>query len=320
VKAGRGPGRSGNRAGRVGFAGLGRMGLPMARNLLAAGPLTVWNRTPGRTGPLADLGAAVAATPAELGRDCDIVITMLADARAVEQVLTGPAGLLSGVRPGGLIIDMSTIGPAAAVRCGGRAAARGAAFVDAPVSGSVPVAERAALLAMVGGTPGQFDRVRPVLAAMTATQLHLGPCGAGAAMKVALNSMIAATNQAIAEVLLLSGQLGVDPAAAYEVLQLSALASPFVQYKRDAFLAPDSQPPAFAIDLMRKDLLLALDLARDQRIALPAARVHESVLGRASAQGLGQADIALILRALADDPAETDPDEGDTGARAHASN
>jgi 3-hydroxyisobutyrate dehydrogenase-like beta-hydroxyacid dehydrogenase len=132
--------------------------------------------------------------------------------------------------------------------------------------------------------------------------------------------MIAAANQAIAEVLLLSGQLGVDRAAAYEVLQHSALASPFVQYKRDAFLAPDTQPPAFAIDLMRKDLRLALELAREQRICLPGAQVHESVLGQASALGLGQADIALVLRALADNSAQTQPDEAVTGGRSHASN
>jgi 3-hydroxyisobutyrate dehydrogenase-like beta-hydroxyacid dehydrogenase len=176
--------------------------------------------------------------------------------------------------------------------------ASGAAFLDAPVSGSVPAAEKAALLTMVGGSADQFQQVRPFLQAMTAKQLHLGAVGMGAAMKIALNSMIAATNQAIAEVLLLSGRLGIGRAEAYEVLEHSAVASPFVQYERAAFLGQGDQPVAFTIDLLRKDVALALALAREQLIALPAAAAHDSVLRAASAQGLGQADMALILRAL----------------------
>lgn len=291
---------------RLGFAGLGRMGQPMARNLLRAAHLTVWNRTAERSHPLAALGAQVAGTPAQLGRDCDIVITMLADASAVEEVLAGRDGILRDVRPGCLIVDMSTIGPTAAIRLAGLAAASGAAFLDAPVSGSVPAAGNAALLTMVGGSAVQFQQVRPFLQAMTAKQLHLGAVGMGAAMKIALNVMIAATNQAIAEVLLLSGRLGVGRVEAYEVLDHSAVASPFVQYKRTAFLEQGDQPVAFTIDLLRKDVALALALARDQSIALPGAAVHESVLGAASAQGLGEADMALVLRAL-EEPAAAAP-------------
>lgn len=283
---------------KLGFAGLGRMGQPMAQNLRQAGPVMVWNRTPGRAAPLAEAGATVAASPAELGRDCDLVITMLADEAAVDAVLTGPAGLLREIRPGGLIVDMSTIGPVAAARFTALAASRGAGFLDAPVSGSVPAAQAATLLTMVGGTAEQFARVQPALAAMTAKQLHLGPAGAGAAMKIALNSMIAATNEAVAEVLLLSGELGVSPAAAYEVLQASAVSSPFVTYKKDAFLAQGDQPVAFTIDLLHKDLALALDLAREHGISLPGAGAHASVLRAASQQGLGQTDIAGVLTAL----------------------
>jgi 3-hydroxyisobutyrate dehydrogenase-like beta-hydroxyacid dehydrogenase len=283
---------------RAGFAGLGRMGQPMARNLLKAADLTVWNRTSERSRPLAELGARVARTPAELGRDCDIVITMLADAAAVADVLAGRDGILRDVRPGCLIVEMSTIGPVAAVRFAGLAAKAGAEFLDAPVSGSVPAAEKASLLTMVGGSAVQFQQAMPFLQAMTAKQLHLGAAGVGAAMKIALNSMIAATNQAIAEVLLLSGRLGIGHAEAYEVLEHSAVASPFVRYKRAAFLGQGDQPVAFTIDLLRKDVALALELAREQLIALPGTVAHESVLGTASAQGLGQADMALILRAL----------------------
>jgi 3-hydroxyisobutyrate dehydrogenase-like beta-hydroxyacid dehydrogenase len=285
---------------RLGFAGLGRMGLPMARNLLHAGigQVSVWNRTSTRCQALGDLGARVAGTPAQLGRNCDIIITMLADAAALEEVLTGSAGILVDTKPGCLIVDMSTIGPVAAGRFAGLAAAHGAGFLDAPVSGSVPVAESAALLTMVGGSAAQFEQARPALQAMTAKQVHLGPVGTGAAMKIALNTMIAATNQAVAEVLLLSSNLGVSAERAYDVLQHSVVSSPFVNYKRDAFLAPADQPVAFTIDLLRKDLALALGLARDQHIALPGTATNEAVLGAASAQGLGRADMARVLAAL----------------------
>jgi 3-hydroxyisobutyrate dehydrogenase-like beta-hydroxyacid dehydrogenase len=244
---------------RLGFAGLGRMGQPMAANLMRSGHrLTVWNRTPSVCQLLAEQGAEVADTPARLGAASDIVITMLADAAALEEVLAGQAGILNGAGPGCLVVDMSTIGPVAAGRLAVIAAQQGVGLVDAPVSGSVTSAESGALLTMVGGTAEQFARVQPVLAAMTARQIHLGPAGSGAAMKIALNMMIAATNQAVAETLLLAEHLGIDRESAHQVLLSSAVSSAFVSYKRDAFLSPAASAVAFTIDLMRKDLALAL--------------------------------------------------------------
>jgi len=180
------------------------------------------------------------------------VITMLEDAAALEEVLAGRAGLVDGIEPGSLVVDMSTIGPVAAAPLAGIASRHGAGFVDAPVSGSVPSAESGALLTMVGGTEEQFARVRPVLAAMTSQQIHLGPSGACTAMKIALNIMIAATSQAVAETLLLAGHLGIDRARAYQVLESSAVSSAFVRYKRDAFLWPAAgQAPSPSISCAR---------------------------------------------------------------------
>jgi 3-hydroxyisobutyrate dehydrogenase-like beta-hydroxyacid dehydrogenase len=284
---------------RLGFAGLGRMGLPMAINLMRFGrQVTVWNRTRSRCQPLAEQGAHVADTPSRLAAASDIIITMLADAAALEEVLAGPAGIFDGIRPGCLLVDMSTVGPLAAGYWAGIASQHGAGFVDAPVSGSVTSAESGALLTMVGGTAQQFARIQPVLAAMTARQTHLGPTGTGAAMKVALNMMIAATNQAVAETLLLAECLGIESASAYQVLQSSAVSSPFVSYKRDAYLSPTSSQVAFTVDLMRKDLALALSLARDHGLRLPGADAAGLALAAASARGFGSADMASVLESL----------------------
>jgi 3-hydroxyisobutyrate dehydrogenase-like beta-hydroxyacid dehydrogenase len=212
---------------KVGFIGLGHMGLPMAGRLAASGScsVSVWNRTPGRAASLA-AGAVLAESPQALAAECDLVITMLSDAQAVRAVLCGPDGVLPTLRPGAIAVDMSTIGPSAAREIAAAAAAHGAGFLDAPVSGSVTLAEQGTLTIMAGGPPDIFERARPVLAQLSKAQLYLGPSGAGAAMKLAVNILIAATNQAIAEALTLAGQSGIDQAAAYDTLASSAVASP----------------------------------------------------------------------------------------------
>jgi 3-hydroxyisobutyrate dehydrogenase-like beta-hydroxyacid dehydrogenase len=195
---------------RVGFIGLGHMGRPMARRLAGGEhPLAVWNRTPGPATEVAGAGATIAGSPAALAAASDVVITMLSDAAAVRAILGGPGGVLAAIAAGGTVVDMSTIGPEAARELGAEAARHGVAFLDAPVSGSVALAEQGTLTTMVGGDPGVFDRVRPVLTRLTRAQLYLGPQGAGAAMKLAANILIAATNQAIAEALALAARSGI---------------------------------------------------------------------------------------------------------------
>jgi 3-hydroxyisobutyrate dehydrogenase/2-hydroxy-3-oxopropionate reductase len=284
---------------RVGFIGIGRMGLPMARNLLAAGfPLTVFNRTPERCEPLAAAGATVAETACELAAASDVVVTMVADADAVRALLEGPDGILLGAAPGLVLAEMSTIGPLAARELSALCAEHGVEMLDAPVSGSTAVAEAAGLAVMVGGEAAAFERARPVLAAISKAQFHLGPSGAGAAVKVGLNVIIAATTVAVSEALVLAEEAGVEREAAYEVIGSSAVASPFVEYKRAAFLDPDGTPTAFALELMAKDLGLARQLGeRDGVPLLGAAASAQAIALAAGLEGRGE-DLVRVADAL----------------------
>jgi 3-hydroxyisobutyrate dehydrogenase-like beta-hydroxyacid dehydrogenase len=284
----------------VGFAGIGRMGLAMARNVLRAGfPLLVWNRTAERHAPLVDEGATSAAEPAELA-GADAVVTMVSDGAAARAVLL-ESGLLDALRPGSLVLEMSTIGPTAVAELAAEASRRDVYLVDAPVSGSVSVAEAAQLFAMVGGEPEAYERAVPVLDAMTKGHVLLGPSGSGAAMKLALNSMIAVTNESIAETVTLARRFGIDPELAYDVIAGGALASPFVSYKRRAFLHPESEPVAFTAELMRKDAALAQELAARLGVRLPAAAAAASVLEEAVRSGLADADMASVITLLSPD-------------------
>jgi len=284
---------------RVGFAGLGRMGLPMARNIATAGfPLTVFNRSPEKAEPLAAEGAGVAATPAELAADADVVVTMVADADAVRALLEGDAGILAGASPGLVLVEMSTIGPLAARELAALCAEREVEMIDAPVSGSTPAAESAQLAVMVGGSDAAFERARPVLAAMSKAQLHLGPSGAGAAMKLGLNLIIAATTVSVSEALVLAERAGIEREAAYEVIGSSAVASPFVDYKRAAFLDPDGTPTAFALELMAKDLRLAQALGERDGVPLPGAAGSAEAIGLAAASEGGGEDLVRVADAL----------------------
>jgi 3-hydroxyisobutyrate dehydrogenase-like beta-hydroxyacid dehydrogenase len=281
----------------VGFAGIGRMGLAMARNLLRAGfPLTVWNRTADRCTPLINEGASTAARPVGLAA-ADAVVTMVSDGAAARSVLL-ESGLLDELRPGSLVLEMSTIGPAAVADLAAEARRRDLYLLDAPVSGSVSVAEAAQLFAMVGGEREAYERAAPLLAAMTKGHMLLGPSGAGAAMKLAVNSMIAVTNESIAETLTLAQRFGIDPELAYDVLAGGVLASPFLLYKRGAFLHPHTEPIAFTTALMRKDGALAQDLAARLGVRVPAATAAAGVLEEAVEHGLADADMASVITLL----------------------
>jgi 3-hydroxyisobutyrate dehydrogenase-like beta-hydroxyacid dehydrogenase len=281
----------------VGFAGIGRMGLAMARNLLAAGfPLVVWNRTAERCAPLVDAGASVAAEPTGLAA-ADVVVTMVSDGQAVRSVIV-ESGLLAEMRAGSVVLDMSTIGPTAVAELAAEAARHEVHLLDAPVSGSVSVAEAAQLFAMVGGDREAYELVTPVLDAMTKGHALLGPSGAGAAMKLAVNAMIAVTNESVAETLALAEGFGIERERAYDVLTGGALASPFVLYKRGAFLHPDTEPVAFTTALMSKDIALAQELAARLGVRIPAAAAAGGVLEEALGSGLADADMASVLGLL----------------------
>jgi 3-hydroxyisobutyrate dehydrogenase-like beta-hydroxyacid dehydrogenase len=284
---------------KVGFAGLGRMGAPMAARIAEHGfPLTVWNRTAGRAEPLASHGARVVGSLGELAADSNVIITMLSDGAVALSVWAGPGGLLEACAPGTIGIDMSTTGPQAARDIASRADLAGVRFLDAPVSGSVALAEQGRLTTMAGGDPAALAKALPVLRVITARQLHLGPPGAGAAMKLAVNIMIAAVNQAVAEGLAVAAEAGIDPRDAYEAFLASAVSSPFLRYKRDAYLAADDAPVSFTTALMAKDLQLALDIAEQAALPLTLAVTAKQTLDRACAAGFGEADFACIARLL----------------------
>jgi 3-hydroxyisobutyrate dehydrogenase-like beta-hydroxyacid dehydrogenase len=283
----------------AGFAGLGRMGSAMARRLLDAGhSLTVWNRSASRSNELVAAGARRAGSPRELGESSEIVVTMVSDGDALREVLHGDDGLLAGLGTGSVHVDMSTIGPAAAREFASEVTERGAAWLDAPVSGSTALAERGALTILAGGDAEILERVRPVLESMGQTIFHLGGTGAGAAMKVALQGVLSVINEAIAEGLVLAERSGVGRETAYDVFAGGAVASPYVQYKRGAFLEPASTPVAFTVDLMRKDLRLTFDLADEAGLRLPAVGAADEVLARAAANELGAADFARVADVL----------------------
>ncbi len=277
------------------------MGSAMARNILRAGfPLVVWNRTTERCIPLVEEGAEAAAEPASLA-GADVVVTMLTDGRAAQSVLV-ESGLLEKLRPGSVVLEMSTIGPAAVATLAADARRHDVQLLDAPVSGSVSVAEAAELFAMVGGDESAYERVKPVLDAMTKGHVLLGASGAGAAMKLAVNAMIAVTNESIAETLVLAERFGIERERAYDVLAGGVLASPFLLYKRGAFLRPDTEPVAFTTELMRKDLSLAEDLAAGLDVRIPTVAAAVAVLDEALRDGLGNADMASVISVLGGEP------------------
>lgn len=297
---------------KVAFVGIGKMGLPMAGNILRGGhEVTVFNRTLSRCDPLRDDGATVAASAAEATRDVEVLVTMLADPAAVEEQILADEHVLADAPDGLVWLEMSTIGPTAARSFASRAAEAGAQMLDAPVSGSVTVAEAAALVAMVGGDAAALERARPVLEAMTKAHFHLGASGAGAAMKLAVNMMIAASTVAISEALVLAEAAGIERADAYEVIAAGALASPFIDYKKAAFLDPDGTPPAFALDLMRKDLKLALEQGQAAGLPLLGAGASADVMTLAAGLEGGDEDLVRVADALrriaggGDAPAQT---------------
>jgi 3-hydroxyisobutyrate dehydrogenase/2-hydroxy-3-oxopropionate reductase len=283
---------------KVAFLGLGRMGTPMAQNLAKAGLLeSVWNRSDGRTEWCGDAGVRVASSAAGAATGADVVILMLADGSVARSV---GAEALSVMQPGSVLVDMGTSGPDAERELGRAAAERGVGFLDAPVSGSVAPARAGTLTALVGGSEEHLEHARPALEAMTRTQHHLGEVGSGAAMKLALNTMIAVTNESISELLVLCERAGLERSAAYAALADSALASPFVQYKQAAYLAPDEEPVAFTPRLMLKDLSLACALAAEVGAELPAVDAARDVLERTVAAGRGDDDLVRVADTLRD--------------------
>jgi 3-hydroxyisobutyrate dehydrogenase/glyoxylate/succinic semialdehyde reductase len=282
---------------RVAFLGLGAMGGPMARRILAAGlSSTVWNRNPERAAPFAALGASVARTPREAAAGADFVCTMLSDPTAVEAVAEGPDGLLAGLAPGALWLDFSTVTPAASRSFAARAQAQHARFCDVPVAGSVKPAVDGTLKILAGGDPADLERGKPVLDAVSKGVLHFGGVGQGSAMKLVNNLLFGVTLAAFGEALGLAKQLGLPEKETTEWLLSIPSVSPYLKAKMD-FLAAGGEPPAFTLALMEKDLRLMVEAGGGAAAAavVEAARADYE---RARKAGLGEKDFSHVLSFL----------------------
>jgi 3-hydroxyisobutyrate dehydrogenase-like beta-hydroxyacid dehydrogenase len=296
-------------AGSVAVVGTGRMGGAMVARLCGAGHrVTVYNRTAGRAEAVAAAcGAAVAVTAAEAAGAADVVLVSLADDAAVSSAYRGPDGVAAGARAGTVVVETSTVSPDTVRAVAAAVAGRGGVLLDAPVSGSVPVVERGELTFMVGGPADALDRVRPVLDVLAARVFHLGDVGAGATMKLAVNAVVHALNQALSEALVLAEKAGIDRSAAYEVFAASAVAAPYVHYKREAFEHPERAAVAFMLDLVAKDLALIGALAEGTGARMDQAATNRRVVLEALEAGYGERDISAIAAFLRAAPPPSAP-------------
>ncbi|WP_193176638.1 NAD(P)-dependent oxidoreductase [Oricola nitratireducens] len=281
---------------RIGFTGLGRMGAPMATNIAAAGfPLTVWNRNRTRAEAFAeDTAAAVADTPRLLAEASDVVVTMLADDAASQEVYCGAEGLFSGKAGATTFIEMGTMSPDH-IEDLARAAGQNRRVIDAPVSGSTGAAQNAALMIMAGCDETVALPVMPLFEAVGRKTICLGRRGAGAVMKLAVNSIIHGLNQTFAEALTLAEGAGIDAAAAFDAIEASAAAAPMLSYRRPLYLDEAAHDVTFTVALARKDMALAVGLAERFGVAMPQARLNLERLLDAETKGFGGRDMASIV-------------------------
>lgn len=287
---------------RIGFIGLGIMGLPMARNLIRAGyALTVNNLHPEPEQALAAEGAQVSRTAREVAEQSDIVITMLPDSPQVEEVVLGENGVAEGLRAGSLYIDMSSVAPSTARKVAEALQQKGAEALDAPVSGGQVGAEQATLSIMVGGNEEAFGRARPVFEAVGKNIVYIGGPGAGQVTKICNQIVVALTIQAVAEALTLARKSGVDGARVREALLGGFAQSRILDLHGQRILDGNFQP-GFRINLHRKDLRLALEAGREQAVPLFATATAAELMNAMIAQGMGDLDhsgLAVLYAQLA---------------------
>jgi 3-hydroxyisobutyrate dehydrogenase len=283
----------------IGIAGTGRMGAAIARRLLTLGHrVTVWNRTASKAAALAAHGAVLAANPAELAHACAVVITILTDAKAIEALYSGPAGLLTGEVRGKTFIEMSTVRPATQRALAAQVRAKEAYLVECPVGGTVGPALDGKLLGLVGGAAADVQRVRPLLDSLCRRVEHLGPIGAGTAGKLAINLPLMIYWQALGEALALVQPLGVDPARLIDLFADTS-GGPNVLKTRGKAIAEElaggyAGPVTFDIDSMRKDLVSMVAEGAALGVDMPLSSRTLACFDAAAREGLGAKDCAVI--------------------------
>jgi 2-hydroxy-3-oxopropionate reductase len=296
----------------VGFLGLGVMGAPMARNLLAADyEVVAWNRSPAPLTELTEAGARAGGGPAAVAAEADVLITILKDDAVVREVLGGPDGAIAAARPGSLVVDMSTVSPALARELAAEATARGIGFLDAPVSGGDVGAREGTLSIMVGGEVADLERARPVFEVLGSRVTHVGAAGAGQIAKACNQVMVAVIFGGLAEALVLGSKLGGDPAAILDAIGGGMAGNRIMEVRRDNFLEHDFAP-GFKVDLHHKDLEIALGAGGEVNAPLPLTAEVQQMFRQLRAAGYGEEDDSALLRVaeqradhrLGDNPSE----------------
>ena len=285
---------------RVGLIGLGLMGRPMGMNLLKAGhKLAVWNRTPGRANELVAAGAVLAKTPYEAAEASEFLLTIVSDPPALESVLWGQEGkndgALAGLRAGSIYVDSSTISPSLVGRVAAACRQRGVAFLDAPVTGGDWGAREGNLVFMIGGDDETLRGAEPILGVMGKKWFHLGPSGAGQTMKLAMNAILALEVAAMAEALALVARAGLKGEQLVEVMQASMARSGVLDVKSPLMLKGDYKP-SFPLRLMHKDLGLALDLANQLGVSLPATAAAREIYNYVKGGAKEDLDYSAVMR------------------------
>jgi len=279
---------------KIGFLGLGIMGRPMASRLVSAGhEVAVWNRTARQHVD----GATTAVSPADAAKEAEVVWSCVADTNAVERVIFGDDGALQSMREGAIVVDSSTISPSATVRFAERVNERGVHWVDAPVTGSKIGAENGHLVFIVGGAPEPVQYLEPLFKAMGKQVIHIGGNGKGQAAKLGMNLMLALIYEGFAEAFVLARKLGVEPHKLIELIQASMVRSGAIDYKAPFVLRHD-YTPNFPLRLMHKDIHLMLDMAKENRVKLPALETVDEIYELSSEEGWDDLDYAATLGLL----------------------
>jgi 4-hydroxybutyrate dehydrogenase/sulfolactaldehyde 3-reductase len=283
----------------IGFVGLGRMGRPMASNLQRKGfRLVVHDINREAVAELESLQARAAKSVAQVASEGGVIVTMLPNSAVVSEVVAGPDGVLDHVKPGGLIMDMSTVSPETTDALAKKAAAKGIGFVDAPVGRLASHADRGESLFMVGGSPGDFARVKPLLEAMGTTIHHCGPVGSGTRTKLVNNFLAVSLCQMNAEALALSQRFGLDLEKTLEVLHGTTATNGQLKINWPSKVLKGDTTPGFTIDLAHKDLSLIVDAANAARVPMPMAAAAREAFSTARAAGFGGQDFSAMVDAL----------------------
>ena len=282
----------------VGFIGLGIMGLPMAGHILKSGyPLTVYNRTRSKTGSLEAAGAAVAASPREVAANSRMIITMVSDSPDVEAVVAGPEGVLEGIRPGSVVMDMSTISPQVERELDEQLRSKGCALVDAPVSGGDVGAQNATLAIMAGGDREAFDRAVPIFETMGKTITYCGPVGSGQLTKLCNQILVAVTLMGVSEALVFAGKNGLDQGVMIEAVKGGAAGSWQLSNLAPRVVNRDFAP-GFMVDLIQKDLRLVMESGAAAQAALPATSLVNQLFRTSQARGEGLEGTQALVKVL----------------------